>query len=190
MKFSECSDAQFFDPATFLCATEEMLRNVLPENGAHAAAALRTRAGREVEEDRRCAILCYGLAVASGAAFHFCNLERSDYDYVLAVQRDNISGLIPLQMKQLVPSSVNLRTSLQSEIDKLKRKYPTSSDLCVAIHINRLVRVAPKELDLAGLKIGELWLFGVEDHSERRWRIIGNLMNEHCGSFTYTLPAA
>lgn len=189
MKYREWSKLSFIDPAAYLAGLRKMLRELIPQLQPHAAFAMKTRPAREMREDQRCAIFCYGMARVSGATIKFSDTERSDYDYILSVAHNGAYSFVPLQMKQLVPESVNSGTTLQCEINKLKRKYVVSSDLVVAIHVNRLGFTVIEDLDLSNLKIGELWLFGVSDPENSEWRIIGNLLGPQKNAVTFQLPA-
>lgn len=189
MEFREWSKLPFIDPATYLAGAREMLRELIPKLQPHVAFALKSRPARKMREDERCAIFCYGMATVSGATIKFSDMERSDYDYILSVLHNGTHSFVPLQMKQLVSESVNANTTLQSEIEKLK-KYVDSPNLVVAIHVNRVGVTVLDDLDLSNLKIGELWLFGVSNPEEREWRIIGNLLGTRPSAVTFQLPAA
>jgi hypothetical protein len=87
-------------------------------------------------------------------------VEDQDFDCVI---RAVIEGYAPIhkriQLKQL--ASHEQSKSLQALIDGLKSKYPTSSDLVVAIWINRDTNLEFENLDFRGLKLEQLWFFGV-----------------------------
>ena len=155
----------------------------------HPADMLLNRRVRDISEDRRCAIFCHGAGQVLDKNILFAPHEKSDYDYIGAYEHEGAVLRFPIQLKQLVPDRLNPSTTLQNEIDKLK-KYSGSSDLVVAIHINRKVHVKPLDLDVSGLKIKEIWLFGQFDQSSQNWLLFGNLMTPSPNAYTFRLPAA
>jgi hypothetical protein len=99
--------------------------------------------------------------------------EDEDYDGIIRIQVDLDEAQRPtahpsagkhvrfrqVQLKELVPHSMNGNTSLQNEIGKLE-KYPASPDLLVSIAINRDMQFTLSDIDTTRLKIGELYLWG------------------------------
>jgi len=178
---------RFMNPGRFLLGIEVPVQELGGISIYDAAKRFNNRQARPIEEDRRCAILCHGISVASGRKVLFSSFEASDYDYVLAAEHEGHAHYIPLQMKQLVPESKNPTTSLQAEIDKLK-KYATSSDLVVAIHINRRVSVDLDKIDVSNLTIHELWLFGPIASPSGPWCIIGDIKKSNWHAHEFALP--
>ena len=119
----------------------------------------------------------------------FSDYESSDYDYVGIYENNGAMQAFPIQLKQLVPDRLNPSTTLQAEIDKLK-KYSGSSDLVVAIHVNREIHLKPQDIDIQGLKIKEIWLFGQLDLDSLDWVLIGNLMTTNPIAYIFQLPAS
>ncbi len=117
----------------------------------------------------------------------FSDFEDSDYDYVLTFEDEGSFHFVPLQMKQLPPNEVNSKVTLQEQVEKLK-KYASSSDLIVAIHVNRDVEVELAELVLDGLNIGQLWIFGNCTPDGRKWRLTGDLLHGERCSTEFDLP--
>ena len=104
----------------------------------------------------------------------YAESEDDDYDYIACVPEKKL--FIPIQMKEVVPEKVNPDTNLQKEIDKL-RKYSDSIDLCVAIYVNRVQSIDVSRLNLSGLRIAELYLFGAAAPTQETWKIVGNLLD-------------
>jgi hypothetical protein len=177
----------FVDPERFLTEMPKALK----ESGLYSLPdwkeILNRRGLRYIKEERRCAIFCYGLQAATGAKVRFANFEASDYDYVLALEHQQRKWCVPLQLKQLVSTEINSRTDLQSEIDKL-RKYATSPDLVVAMHINREGTFSPADLDFSGLSIRELWFFGNRAKNNSQWRILGDVLLRNPKELLFNLP--
>lgn len=94
-----------------------------------------------------------------------CVQENEDYDCVLKLidgAQDEVYKIV--QLKQL--PNVSHAPNIQTEIDKLKLKYPTSSDLMVSIWINRNAKIDLRDLDFRGLKIEQLWLVGTTPNGD------------------------
>jgi hypothetical protein len=177
----------FKDPLPYLTQMQGMLNKSGVFKFSNWKEILRNRKLRNIWEDRRCAIFCYGLSKTTDSKIFFSNFESSDYDYVLAIEHSNNKWFVPLQMKQLVSTEVNSSTNIQQEINKLK-KYTTSQDLVVAIHINRVVEFGIEDLDLSGLNIRELWFFGHFPSDKYKWRIIGNALSPDPKELLFSLP--
>src|ERR1035438_3157099 len=94
-------------------------------------------------------------------------VEYQDFDCVI---RAVIEGHAPIykrvQLKQF--ASHEQSENLQVLIDKLKSKYPTSSDLAVAIWVNRDINLEFENLDFRGLRLDQLWFFGVSTLGDLR----------------------
>ena len=90
-------------------------------------------------------------------------------------------------MKELVPFNLNRKTSLQDEINKLK-KYTDSKDLIVAFHINRVVDMVLSEIVIPPLAIGGIWLFGASDLEQENWIVIGNIMKPDAKWYNFLYP--
>lgn len=142
----------------------------------HPSDLLRSRRVRQIAEDRRCALFLFGAGQALRRRVLFAPFESRDYDYVGAYEWNGTICRFPIQLKQLVPNRLNAFTDLQREVAKLK-KYGTSPDLIVAMHINRQMHLQPQYLDLSGVKVKELWLFGQFGSRKQTWLLFGNLMS-------------
>jgi hypothetical protein len=86
-------------------------------------------------------------------------LELQDFDCVIREVTDGGAIIyMPVQLKQLANHEKS--KNLQVVIDQLKSQYPRSSDLVVAIWINRDINLEFNNLDFRGLYIEQLWFFG------------------------------
>ena len=151
---------------------------------------LRRRDLRYFLEGRQAALFCYGVGRALGVEVTFALCEKDDYDFVARYRIDDSEIYVPVQLKELVPIKLNGRADLQKLLDSVSRKYPTSSDLVVAIHINRdITDLRPADLRLPR-GVGQLWFYGARDHAQDRWMIVGDLLQDPnlVREFTYPLP--
>jgi hypothetical protein len=140
-------------------------------------ASLRTRALRSYGESRQCALFCYGISQALNVDVRYAILEKSDYDFVGYFVKDDVEHFIPIQMKEFVPSEVNPAAELENEIEKLS-KYVTSEGLCVAVYINRNIRIDFSQLKFSVPNIKELWFFGAKSEDQKYWWLVGNILEE------------
>ena len=113
--------------------------------------------------------------------------EDGDYDAVAAYR--DVEGIhyTPIQLKELVPEHLNPAATLQSELTKL-RKYRDSRDLAVAFMVNRLTRIVPAELDVTGIEVGEVWLYGAIDEDQVSWMLLGDILQQAWGRSDFVVP--
>jgi hypothetical protein len=166
----------YWNPAKVLRGLDRLFDSVGLRRFRHPGDLLLSRQVRQIAEDRRCALFLFGAGQVLRRRILFAPCECRDYDYVGAYEINGRVYRFPIQLKQLVPNRLNASTDLQREVAKLK-KYGTSPDLVVAIHINRQIHLQPQLLDLSGVKVKELWLFGQFGARKRTWLLIGNLMS-------------
>lgn len=169
-----------------LVGLDDLFESVGIKKYKHPADILLTRRLRHISEARRCAIFLHGVGQALNKKILFATNENADYDYVGAYEQNGAISRFPIQLKQLVPDRLNPSTDLQAEIDKLK-KYSGSSDLVVAIHINRNMHLKSQDLDVSKLKIKEIWLFGQLGPGSKTWLLFGNLMSVNPNAYTFQL---
>jgi hypothetical protein len=155
----------------------------------YKVASLRSRELREYGENRQCALFCQGLRQAKGIKMEYAQLERADYDFVGRFEKDGFLNYFPIQMKEVVPEGLNSESSLQVELDKLT-KYADSTELVIAVHINRVTTVHLSKLVIPTANIGALWLFGANDLSQSTWTIIGDLMRPGAAGYEFAYPQA
>ncbi len=167
---------KYYDPADIL----RKLRAVEMKNPVselpYKVGSLRTKSLRTRGESRQCALFCHGMSQCLGLTLSYAESEDSDYDFVVFCAEN--SSFVPVQMKELVPEKLNPDTDLQKEIDKLS-KYVDSSDLCVALYLNReLKSLDIRRLDVSRVNVAELWLFGAASEDQKQWKLIGNLLEQ------------
>ena len=180
---------KYLDPEPLLIGLKEFYdlnpMQMLPS----VVSNLRRRDVRHIGEARRCALFCYGVGKALGVKVLFADHESEDYDYVGLYRTGKIFNFVPIQMKEFVPTSVNPTTQLQAELDKLS-KYKDSSNLIVAVHVNRTGLLNLSHLHISHLKIKELWFFGAKANSPGIWTIIGNVLNKNAIWHDFGYPEA
>lgn len=188
IKIRAWSKLKYLDPKEILIRIREVEKNYPLEEMPYKVATLRTKPLQAHGESRQCALFCYGMSQALGVTLGYAESEEADYDFIIYCVEEE--SFIPLQMKELVPEKLNKDTDIQKEINKLKKKYVDSEDLCVALYINRLEKsLDVSRIDIAGLNIAELWLFGAASPDQSKWKIIGNLLDSP-KTYEFTYPNA
>jgi hypothetical protein len=152
-------------------------------------ASLRSRELRRFGEGRQAALFCYGISQLIGLPVFFAQVERQDYDIIARIVKDGEPYYVPVQLKEWVPDFMPNAGTLQEEVEKLK-KYSSSTDLVVAIHLNRDSRIELASLDLPIEELGELWFFGAAEPTQKKWRLIGNLLSPSCEEHEFFYPIA
>ena len=147
---------------------EELLRRIgplvvailqKPETVTH----LTPRQKKQHLEQHQAAFLTFMWKHIAGplAKVTVCVKEADDFDCVIkGVMASGETVYKPVQLKQLPSHAVNPSADLQTTIDRLKKKYASSTDLVVGIWINRDINLDFARLDFNGLRIEQLWFFG------------------------------
>lgn len=174
----EWRSLEYLDPAEVLLRLRSLATSGLLDDLPYKVSGLRRRDLRPFLEGRQAALFCFGISRAIGAEVRFALLESADYDIVTRSRQGDTTVYVPVQLKELVPETVNPHAQLQHILDSLDRKLPDSKDLVVAIHINRDVPdLCPAELRLPR-NLGQLWLYGAKDRSQNTWYLVGDLLKD------------
>lgn len=187
---TEWNSLTYFRPAVVLDRLRRLASSGLLSGLPYQVQALRRNDLREYREGRQAALFCYGVGRAIGVEVGFALFEKEDYDIVARFRLGDTEHFVPVQLKELVPAKLNDKADLQGELDKLSRKYLTSADLVVAIHVNRdITDLHPAELRLPR-GLAQIWLYGACDRNQERWLIIGDLLKDanRVYEFHYPLP--
>jgi hypothetical protein len=139
---------------------------------------LRSARDRTFRESHQAALFCHGFAeVVLQREVQFALSEDSDYDCVFSWREGNDPTFVPVQLKEVVPDTLNPSSNLDEVLRKLTR-YASSGGLVVAIHLNRTGIHHLPSLELPELNIRELWIFGATGRSPSEWALFGNLMEK------------
>jgi hypothetical protein len=101
--------------------------------------------------------------------------ENREYDATLCWRKDSVEIAARLQLKELVPESLGVTSTLNGIINDLKR-YGDASDLIVAIYMNRAG--VSEALTIPQLGIAQLWLFGWSKPQQAELFLSGNLLSK------------
>lgn len=189
VRLREWMKLAYYDPVPLLISLREFQLSGALDGVPYEIAALRTRELKPYLEMRQCAMFAYLMGRVTQTLVSVAYEEASDYDAVMHHRVGDEVRFVPVQMKELPPDFLPSTKGLQDLVNSLKRKYPTSPDLTVAIHLNRSTTFRLQDLDLSGLNLGGLWLFGGCDDTAISWRVIGNLLSGNCDTAVFDYPA-
>jgi len=138
---------------------------------------LRSGRDRLARERHQAALLAHGIAQAVlKRKVRFALSEDADYDCVFRWHEGPSPTFMPVQLKEVVPDTLNPDASLDEIVQKLTR-YAASSSLVVGIHLNRLGIDQLDQLDVPDLNLRELWVFGATGRAPNEWAIYGNVLD-------------
>ncbi len=177
---------KYFDPKNILIELREIENKYPLKEMPYNVSSLRTRSLKQRGQSRQCALFCYGMSQAFNITMSYADLEDSDYDFISYIEEHE--AFVPIQMKEFVPEKINSKTELEVEIAKLG-KYVDSSDLCVAMYINRVSNIDFSRLKIPDLNTDALWFFGAANPSQSTWKLIGNVL-EKTEVYTFEYPKA
>ncbi len=185
---NEWEKLKYVDPSVALSQIRDIQILVANSNLNDKEKNLRTHLLKKHYEGWVAALFCYGIGQRLKTTVYVCPYENSDYDAV-SVRRDQEEILYtPIQIKEVVPESINPDTNLNNEMEKWGNKYKGTD---VVVHLNRNSRfdlysvVVPQKLQCAGL-----WLVGANRIDQNKWFLFGNMMQQPTISiFDYPLKA-
>jgi hypothetical protein len=173
---NEASKLVYRDPVVALRELREIEIQFATADIAPEVRHLRTNELKKVREYRQAALFCHGMASRIGQPVRFAPVESSDYDFIATWNSDNNQHFAPVQLKELVPESLNPAATVQNLVNKLS-KY-SSETLTVAVFVNRNGRFSPRELQIPPLRIAALWFLFTVAPNQSEWRLLGNFMEE------------
>ena len=178
---------EFRDPASFLVNLRQLEVEVATSDLPEKIKSLRTNTLKEWRELRDAALFCHGMGQRIGQTVYVGRSESQDYDFVASWIVGDEQHLAPVQLKEVVPTGLNSKASLQATVDALA-KYVDSDDLTVAIHLNQQTRFEPSELVVPSLRIAALWVFASITPDQSQWGLWGNFLETPEG-LRYEYPA-
>jgi hypothetical protein len=172
---------EFCDPKPFLINLKNLEPHVAASDIDPRVKQLRTNGLKEWRETREAALFCYGMGQRIGQTVYLARGESQDYDFIASWVVGNEQHLAPVQLKEVVPEGLNPNASLQQTINSLA-KYADSSDLTVAIHLNRIERFDPSSVNVPSLGIAALWIFASITPDRSQWGLWGNFLEKPEGT--------
>lgn len=172
----EWEKLQYFDPAQKLPELYIFQKSVESSPLFERHREMRTGAFKRFREELVAHLFCYGMGLLRKKTIYISLYEDSDYDAVSMWSDGEEQCFEPIQIKEVVPHTLNPLTSLEQEILKLK-KYPVSHDIIVVIHLNRSVHPELSDIQVPNLNISQLWLLGTVTEDKKIWYLRGDLLN-------------
>jgi len=165
------------DPKVDLINLGKLQARLAKEHGISPTVAnLRDRDLRQYLEWRQAALFCYLVATASGIpSLAYTVHEDEDFDCLACWIDKDTKHYAPIQLKEVVPQTLNPRSTLEAELAKLA-KYSTSDQTVVAIHVNRGGRLEFTSLVAPTVSCREIWLYGALSPDQQLWFLYGNLL--------------
>jgi hypothetical protein len=177
IRINRWSKFRYHDPRTVLIALRELEIEVARSDLDERVKSLRTNKLKKHREFREAAVFCHALGFIQNKTIHFARCEEEGYDFIMLQPDGDRLLFSPLQIKELVPSALNVQSSLDEILAGLGR-YASASDTVVAIHINRRMRMDLKTITLPDIPVGQIWLFGGADDVPMEFALYGDLCRE------------
>jgi hypothetical protein len=175
------------DPASWLRQLRQMETHIARSGLPYKIRSLRTHRLRKWQESRQAALFSYGIRErCSDCHVDFALVEDADYDAVVRCHSRDEVVFTPVQLKELPPRSVGRDSASLEYIFEKLRRYTDSSNLIVAIHLNRRFKGPIDNLPL--LPIGGLYFFGAADPRQRTWQLTGDVLSDDCSTSTFVYP--
>lgn len=181
---------QWHDPKQVLVNLRRIELQLSPDINERVR-RLRTNQLKEWREARIAAIFAFGFAqTVLGHEVAVAKTEEMDYDFIMRWRLDNKDFFYPVQLKELPPDDLNSEVTLEDIFDKVER-YSGESDLSIAIHVNRAMRLEYRHWDRqSNPRIGELWLFGALSPDHSKWFLYGNMLHRVPGFREFEYPSS
>lgn len=178
---------KYKDPRPFLINLRKIELELSQSATPDKIKNLRTNGLKEAREQRQAALFCEGMSQRIGQTVYFAAYEGQDFDFVASWVVGTEQHLAPVQLKEVVPKSLNVHADLTSVIQGLQ-KYTSSSGLTVAIHLNQFGKFEPGHLNLQHLHVGSVWIFAAAAPDQSRWTLWGNFTEENSSGSQYEYP--
>jgi hypothetical protein len=114
------------------------------------------------------------------APIAYAMVEEEDYDCVLKWKIDQRNRYARVQLKEIVPPHINPNATIESELAKL-RKYPTSNQTIVAVHINQEGPLVWSSIAKPTTSVAEIWLYSALTPDQSLWFLYGDLLDRPQG---------
>jgi hypothetical protein len=167
----------FREPSSFLIQLHQFECEVAKTDTPARLRTLRTNGLKEWREVREAAMFCYLMGQRIGETVYMARGENQDYDFVASWTQGDTRNFAPVQLKELVPLSLNPESSIEKLLAALPKKYVDSHDLTVVIHLNQRNQFDLAALEIPALSIGGLWMFGATTPDQSAWGLWGDFLH-------------
>ena len=189
IRLNKWSKLEYRDPEKFLIKVNKLDNRAAYSNLPYKVRSLKTKKLRKHHERLLASIFCYGIGkVVINKNVYISDLEDEDFDCIAKWEDGGIQRYTPIQFKEVVPDRINLKSTLEETIKKLK-KFSDFKDLVVAIYVNKRQKLDFSKINLPKLQISELWIFGAINPYKSEWFLYGNLLDKsNCNYYNFTYP--
>lgn len=182
------SQLRFVDPRLVLPPLEELRGIIAQQREIHPDVRnLRTHELKRMRELWAACIFAHGMTKVLQADVFIADDEMSDHDFVCSWLVGDTRNFCPVQLKEVVPTELNPHSNVQSIIDGIAERK-SYGGLSIAIKLTRECVFDPEQLDLSGLDVGSLWIFGAVSPNQTEWAIWGDLLQSRSG-ICFNLPS-
>ncbi len=182
------AELEYGDPRGYLIALAKLQPRIAASKLKIKVRTLRTNDLKPHRERREAALFCCFMAERMKSEILFSPVEAQDYDFVARWERGDTVHFAPTQLKEVVPSYLNPRASVEGVVTSLS-KYTDSYDLSVAIHLNKNSDFNPLDLQIPKLPLASLWIFWATAPGGRQWALCGDFLTQPSYS-QHEYPAA
>ena len=179
---------QYRDPHSFLVNLRKLEVELALSNSPSRISSLRTNELKKAREQREAALFCKGMSERIGQTVFFASHEDQDFDFIAFWVVEGQLHYAPVQLKEVVPTTLNSNATLESVIDGLE-KYTDSSNLTVAMHLNQAVRFNPDAVRLRQLEFASVWVFFAVTANQSLWNLCGNFTEDDPYGNQFSYPA-
>lgn len=186
IRLREAGKREYRDPVPFLKNLRKIELQNLSATVAPEVRTLRTNTLKEWREARLAALFCHGVSERTGRKIFFSKGEFEDADFVASWTDNDVQHFAPVQIKELVPEEMNLRSTFDTVVQGLS-KYSGKDSLTVVIYVNRQIHFDPFAVTLPQqLPIAALWILACVEPAQSEWAIWGDFLEEPEGTrFSY-----
>jgi hypothetical protein len=151
---------------------------------------LRGSSQKGLREHVHAAIFAWGISHRLNVEHvHVARTDVADHDAIMKWVKGGELCFAPVQLKELVPTDLSPKGSLQDIIDRLPDKYPDSPDLVVVILHSRPNSNGKIEISIPpNLRLGGLHIFGCCSPCGEKWFVTGNLVRGEFEKTEFMLP--
>lgn len=183
------SKLQYKDPEWWLVELSKIETETANHPMDPKVRALRTNQLKLVKETREAALFCHGMSLVTGNKILFTRVEELDYDAVATWIQGDTAHYSPIQLKELVPEQYNPQQTLNKLLQDIAAKYPVSTELTVAVFVNRQTVIDFTQIKVPETKLHGIWLYGCSSQDQQTWFIYGNLV-DNPSAFQFNYPQA
>lgn len=185
IQIREWERLKYYDPSTVLADLKRLDLLAAESSLPKIVKTLRRNDLKKYREGRDAALFCLGMTKVQGTTVFFARLEAQDYDFVTLWQNGDEAIYTPVQLKEVVPESLNPKSNVNDTLAKLT-KYSGSDRTVVAVRVNREIHLELNSFQLPKMHLGGIWLYGAVGPDQQKWSIYGDLLKEpHLQEFEY-----